>query len=49
MTLQFPIDNKEICEMSYSLAELAAAERALRLLWLVVEREARSNKCSRNT
>jgi len=49
MNLQFPITNEEAREMGYSLGMMAAAERALRALWLVVECEARSNKCSRNT
>jgi hypothetical protein len=39
--LQFPITKEEALSMNYTLAGMAAAERALRLLWQLVERVSR--------
>ena len=41
MTEQAPITNEEAVAMGYTLSEMAVAERALRLLWLLVDRERR--------
>ena len=41
VTEQAPLTNEEAVAMGYTLGEMAAAERALRLLWLIVDRERR--------
>jgi len=46
MTEQAPITNEEAVAMGYTLGEMAAAERALRLLWLIVDRERRKSRGS---
>jgi hypothetical protein len=45
--LEFPITNEEAVAMDYTRADMAVAKRALRVLWRLVDDEARARRAHR--